>query len=53
MDPTALLERIRDRIAAIRRGEDTRLHYRHLAWEMEDLDEWLSKGGFLPEQWER
>lgn len=53
MDPNALLQRIRERMAAIKRGEDTDLHYRNLAWEIEALDEWISKGGFLPVDWAR
>ena len=53
MDPTALLERIRERMAAITRDEDVELHRDFLIHELYNLDEWLSKGGFFPEQWSR
>lgn len=43
MDPNALLEEIRSHY-----GDDT-----ELAYLIEDLDEWLTKRGFLPRDWER
>lgn len=55
MDPNAALARIRElmsppvgmRITAYERGQRTSEMYRLVA----DLDEWLSKGGFLPSAW--
>lgn len=53
MDPNALLERIRERLAAISRNEDVGFHHYWLGKEFKELDEWISKGGFLPVDWAR
>lgn len=54
MDPNAALKQIRDIILRMKRD-----HVRkHVSVEVDDLvdvveglDEWLSKGGFLPDDW--
>lgn len=53
MDPTETLRQIREHAQAAREGTDVRGHERHIRWLVEDLDEWLSRGGFLPAPWER
>lgn len=62
MDPNAALEGIRERVNALTADTDmggvltasefieTALELAHLA---NSLDEWLSKGGFLPDEWRR
>lgn len=52
MDPNALLERIRELVAATFVSEDGS-YADDLAGAFDDLDEWLSKGGFLPSAWKR
>lgn len=50
MDPNAALERIRDLVGAVERhgrADDGR----ELAEVVRGLDEWITKGGFLPAEW--
>lgn len=51
MDPDATLMRIRDRLAAIDRGEDVELHTEFLLIEFSSLDKWITDGGYLPRDW--
>ena len=52
MDPNALLDAIRDlRIAIAAKGEFDRDLARDFAELFQNLDEWLSRGGFLPADW--
>lgn len=53
MDPNATLDVIRDYVTEWQK-EDTRTHtqsYDDLLEHIEALDEWLTKGGFLPADW--
>ena len=58
MDPNAKLEKIRATYEPLRvmledtAGEDTEM-VQELLDSIEALDEWLSKGGFLPKDWQR
>lgn len=62
MDPNLALSRLRDAIKTVRREQDeidtpmTERQLRNVLENMTDnaesLDEWLSKGGFLPAAWE-
>lgn len=49
MDPNATLDEIRD-ILKNQRARESAERLREL---IESLDQWLSKGGFLPEAWEK
>lgn len=55
MDPNATLARIRERaqeILSIRAAGDEALAAAdELAEHVQAMDEWLSKGGFLPQAW--
>lgn len=59
MDPTACLQRIRDAYPILggeyTPGEnvDHDAIVADAAHAARDLDEWLSKGGFLPQPWQR
>lgn len=59
MDPNAALAEIRETAAIVRdridRGEDPDVDgsVSVLVEHVEALDEWLSKGGFLPQDWLR
>ncbi len=57
MDPNETLARIRDALKVMNNPKVGGARYIHesekLAAAFADLDEWLSKGGFLPEDWER
>ena len=46
MDPNATLAKIRELMVT---GEQR--DFFDLAWAIEDLDKWLSSGGFPPEAW--
>lgn len=46
MDPNATLAKIRELMVS---GEQK--DFFNLAWAIEDLDKWLSSGGFPPEAW--
>lgn len=48
MDPTAALTEIRDMIADYQQGTPVSLQFVNL---VDGLDRWLTKGGFLPDQW--
>jgi len=52
MDPNAALEAILGAIEDVGYGDD-RETLRRMVENFEALDEWLSKGGFLPERWKR
>lgn len=53
MDPNAALRRIRESIADMdSTQDDDELYYAFTALEhFRALDEWLSKGGFKPNEW--
>lgn len=51
MDPDAILAEMRE-LAAKARGGSPHAN-RTLRWKFEELDEWLSKGGFLPKEWRK
>lgn len=53
MDPTALLERIRSLVEDVLAQEHKYPDEEDLllAEAINDLDEWLTKGGFLPHDW--
>lgn len=55
MDPDAALQRIRDLIAEINDEAEGSLRYLNLVSDLadavQDLDEWLAKGGYLPAAW--
>lgn len=55
MDPTQALTDIRNLTQQIetRRGKNLAETGVELAEKVEDLDEWMSRGGFPPEQWQR
>lgn len=56
MDPDETLSMIRDLAKQVRAAADDELaasYGSELADAIEILDEWLSKGGFLPDAWER
>lgn len=49
MDPNAALNELREMVAAINNGRTPDLE--HLAEVFEGLDDWISRGGFLPTDW--
>lgn len=55
MDPTVVLEEIRKLIKQYNEVTAPEFNAAHWAYKLvgliEGLDEWMSKGGFLPEQW--
>lgn len=54
MDPTTALDRIRGLFALLQaRGMLTEDELDELSQTFDGLDEWLSKGGFLPRPWQR
>jgi len=53
MDPNENLKMIRSRVGRLNSGNPDRNDGEELAELVEALDEWLSKGGFLPVDWER
>jgi hypothetical protein len=55
MDPNANLEEMREIAKTILSGEeyDTGYDAVRLAELVEALDEWITKGGFLPKAWSR
>ena len=56
MDPNATLEAIRNTIREIRTETDPERKADladHLANYVEDLDDWLTRGGFAPWAWEQ
>ena len=46
MDPNALLDEIQKLCVA---GDES--DFMSLVWRVAELDEWLRKGGFLPDRW--
>jgi hypothetical protein len=57
MDPNATLEKLRAALAVLAHDDGTTdadlKAVREAAEAAEALDEWLSRGGFLPSAWER
>ena len=56
MDPDATLKEILNAIKEFEAGsneDDTLMAAYGVINAFEDLDKWLSKGGFLPERWKR
>ena len=54
MDPTANLKEQRDLLRKFRaRNRLTAGEAARLAELVDSLDEWISNGGFLPEQWSK
>jgi hypothetical protein len=51
MDPNATLTRLRELVAAERRGPLTPDQGRDFAELFDALDEWIVRGGFLPADW--
>jgi hypothetical protein len=57
MDPTETLKRIRGLVSSLTElrmdasCDDVAEDGEELASAVNDLDEWLSRGGFLPRQW--
>ena len=55
MDPDAALRRIRQIVREVQQGNDTddaSVHLDALIDQCDGLDEWLSRGGFLPMAWD-
>lgn len=52
MDPNAMLAFIRERLQTVRQLRDSTPSAIELATAIDDLDEWLSKGGYLPADWQ-
>lgn len=55
MDPNAALKKIRDLVETMDGQPDEMIvgMAEELAVLVQGLDEWLSKGGFLPKAWQR
>lgn len=56
MDPNETLKEMRRLSNLIDQTEDEWLRGQYaeeLCWAVDSMDEWLSKGGFLPTAWER
>lgn len=53
MDPTECLEIIRGLIEDINRDDYTDRYTIDLIDAIASLDHWISRGGFLPEQWRK
>lgn len=53
MDPTANLAEQRRIVAAVLSGTSHHDDLTRLAELVEALDEWITRGGFLPTQWKR
>lgn len=57
MNPNKSLQTVRDAIASFHaNGDEFNRHWDHefvLIDAIEALDEWLSRGGFLPEAWDQ
>lgn len=54
MDPNATLQLIRETVAQIEAGDpDLADLARELSEHVANLDEWLGRGGFLPNDWQR
>lgn len=54
MDPNETLNKIRFHMKQANETTSEAMqdaHYRAVAYSIEALDEWLSKGGFLPDDW--
>lgn len=54
MDPNATLENIRQLYRLVQSSPEDALDFGdELAEAVQNLDEWLTNGGFLPAEWER
>lgn len=54
MDPNKTLQMIRERVYAILNSNGVASDDAYfLAEDFDSLDEWLAKGGFLPDRWQR
>ena len=54
MDPESTLEELRDLVEqAFNNDEDPVVLANELATKFSELDDWLSKGSALPEDWDR
>lgn len=53
MDPNAALAEIRKLTRDVLKGRADEEDIERLAELIEGLDNWLSKGGFLPKNWDR
>jgi len=51
MDPETALKEIRECVRLAAEGIDVRHNERNLRWKFQELDAWLSNGGFLPTAW--
>ncbi len=51
MDPNETLEEIRQAIQSLRDGDDPHETADMMASYFEELDDWLCKGKYLPEEW--
>lgn len=51
MDPNEALERIRDLVEEAREHWELSEDAQTLLDEIEALDSWLTRGGFLPDEW--
>ena len=52
MDPNATLAEIRQLVQAVADGDTTNEDALALAAKFDELDEWLSTGGFIPKSWD-
>lgn len=56
MDPNTTLQHLRDLIRQLRQATTTQAQAdlgEQLADALEDLDDWLHRGGLLPRRWQR
>jgi len=51
VDPDETLEELRRLSIEAAHGNDVSRNERELRWLFDDLDSWLSRGGFLPTAW--
>lgn len=52
MDPDAILAELREMVADINCDNHHSSTTRRLAEKIEDLDEWIVRGGHLPKDWD-
>lgn len=53
MDPDVMLEQIRDRVSDLLSDNIYSGPAMRLAEQVEELDEWITQGGFLPAAWKQ
>jgi hypothetical protein len=51
MDPNATLRQLRELVKEFNKQHDFEHPQRELVDTIVDLDEWLTRGGFLPDSW--